>query len=46
MATVLLLSAFLILSFTCGYGLRSYMSQRRYAADLERFYRRHPELRP
>ena len=32
MATVLLFSAFLILSFTCGYGLRSYMSQRRYAA--------------
>ena len=36
MATVLLLSAFLIISFTCGHGLRSYMSRRRYAADLER----------
>ena len=34
MATVLLLSAFLIISFTCGHGLRSYMS--RHAADLER----------
>jgi hypothetical protein len=46
MLSFAMLGIIAISCFGCGYAVRDFQSRRRRAAERERFYLQHPELRP